>query len=162
MSSFEEKISKVGVCLVLILKSTVKHISVLGMSFVGIFNRVRNLEDPQKNFKDFDQFFKLVTEDVEESRAGKWRFDVDLLDDEQVRRIVNKNNKNLLKDEEFGIIDEEEVEESLSESGSEASPSKQHQEIEKKEEKSTNLLDSSSSGEEEDDEDSKSVEEDLI
>lgn len=77
MVDIVEIISKIGIFIILGIKSCFFHISECFSSCIGIFSKVTRLKNPEQNFKDFNQFVKLVTDDSEfEDEPGKGR-DVD-------------------------------------------------------------------------------------
>lgn len=67
-----EIISKIGIFIILGVKSCFYHISECFSSCIGIFSKVTRLKNPEQNFKDFNQFVKLVTDDSEfDDEPGK-------------------------------------------------------------------------------------------
>ena len=71
MTNLGEVSSKIGVLIILTLKTTVHHIGACLQSCLGIFEKVKDLKNPQRKFEDFENFMKLVTDD-EDAEAGKY------------------------------------------------------------------------------------------
>lgn len=65
MTQILEVISKIGIFIILAAKSFFQHIMECLSSCIGIFWKVNKLKNPENNFRDFNQFVKLVTEDDE-------------------------------------------------------------------------------------------------
>ena len=75
------KLSWVGVILILILRNLIINLKQCCYSFTTVFTRLRKLKNPEKKFKDINEFIKLISNDEEEETP-------DILSDEEVKRIV--------------------------------------------------------------------------
>lgn len=73
------------------------------MGVIHVFMRVSKMKNPQKNFKDFNEFVNLIAHDEEEEIPN-------MLSDEEVKKIVTdsqKKNTNF-ESENIGLMDEPE------------------------------------------------------
>lgn len=66
MAEVLEILSKVGIFIILGAKSCFYHILDCLSSCIGIFTKVKKIKNPNENFKDFHQFVRLVTDDIED------------------------------------------------------------------------------------------------
>jgi len=85
MSQAVEIFSKIGIFVILALRTLVRHLANCSQSVINIFHRVCNIQSPENKFTNLDELYGLVTGE-DDGEDGP-----EMFTDEQVISIVNKS-----------------------------------------------------------------------